>query len=146
MKNRTHGSAMALYTAFLGLVVLPLLLISVDMTRMMVRKVRLANAVDAACTAFIHTPNLVELKQGRLLLGGEAWTAANTVFLYNMSASARLTRLSYRLEGSILIDATVVAECGGEADYWPMMFGGHVVYQLRHSTSAKAKLAGSSNW
>jgi hypothetical protein len=59
----------------------------------------------------------------------------------------KLTQMSYRPAGTGSIDQQVlIATCSGQADFRPMMLGGRVVYQVRHTVTIKSKLGGIENW
>jgi hypothetical protein len=145
MRNSRRGGAMALYAMFLALVGLPLLVATVDASRVWVRRAELANAVEAACAAYAHLPDEgIFLREGKLKLEGEARSEGYRIFAYNLPEGGALTGMSYRV--SERFSDTIIAMCAGEADFRPMILAEAASFHFTYSTTVKVKYGSAGNW
>jgi hypothetical protein len=95
MRRNPRGIAMSLYAAFIGLVGVPLLALAVDGTRVWLKKAELANAVEAACSAYANTPDPSAFKKkGVLELGSKARAEGYRFFGYHIPEGGQLTELT----------------------------------------------------
>jgi hypothetical protein len=145
MKRKERGVAMALYAAFIGLVGVPLLGATVDLTQVWLKKAELANAVEAACSAYANTPDKAEFRQtGRLVLGAEARAEGYRFFGYNIPEGGELTELAYYPSNQN--DYTYVARCSGHMSVRPIIFAGIASFELRKTVTVKVKFADPTRW
>jgi hypothetical protein len=141
-----RGAAMALYAMFIATVGVPLLAATVDISRMWVKKAELANAVEAACSAYANTPDArAFLTGGETVLGAEARSEGRRLFGYNMPRGGALTGMSYTVQKSPTL-ALVTATCSGTASVRPVIFAGLASFELRKTVSVKAKYGSPVNW
>ena len=141
-----RGASMALYAVFIATVGVPLLAATVDLSRVWVKKAELANAVEAACSAYANTPDAkVFLEQGRTVLGAEARSEGMRLFGYNMPEGGALTGMTYAMEESAGL-AQVTATCSGSASIRPVIFAGIYSFELRKTVTVKAKYGTPGNW
>jgi hypothetical protein len=145
MKRKERGVAMALYAAFIGLVGVPLLGATVDLTQVWLKKAELANAVEAACSAYANTPDKAEFRQtGRLVLGAEARAEGYRFFGYNIPEGGQLTELKF--EPSSLNGYTYVATCRGKVTVRPIILAGLVPFEVKKTVTVKVKFASPGHW
>jgi hypothetical protein len=145
VKRKERGVAMSLYAAFIGLVGVPLLGATVDLTQVWLKKAELANAVEAACSAYANTPDLWAFKnRGELELGGEARAEAYRFFGYNIPEGAELTELTYYPGGGN--EFTYVARCSGHMSVRPIVLAGLISFELRKTVTVKLKYADPTGW
>jgi hypothetical protein len=140
---------MALYAVFLALVGLPLLIATVDISRVWVRRAQLANAVEAACAAYAHAPDMDALKMGKdIELEGKARSEGFRIFAYNIPEGGTLTSMTFivRQVGDDPDSAVITATCSGRADFRPMILAGFVSFDLRKTVTVKAKFGSTTNW
>ena len=137
-RRRARGVSMALYASFIGLVGIPLLAATVDVTRVWIKKAELANAVEAACSAYANTPEKRLFKQtGEFHLGGEAQAEGYLFFGYNISEGGELTEMTYYPSNQD--DYTYIARCSGRASVRPMIFAGVASFELVKTVTVKVK-------
>jgi hypothetical protein len=145
-KTVRRGAAMALYAMFIATVGVPLLAATVDVSRVWVKKAELANAVEAACSAYANTPDArAFLDEGRTVLGAKARGEGLRLFGYNMPQGGALTGMSYTVEVSTQL-SLVTASCSGTASIRPVIFAGLASFELRKTVTVKAKYGTPVNW
>ena len=143
--RKARGISMALYAAFIGLVGVPLLAATVDVTRVWIKKAELANAVEAACSAYANTPDKHAFKQtGEFVLGGEARAEGYRFFGYNMPEGGELTEMTL-IPGN-QDDYTYIARCSGHASVRPMIFAGVASFELVKTVAVKVKFSSPYRW
>ncbi|MBN1439747.1 MAG: hypothetical protein JW929_10085 [Anaerolineales bacterium] len=142
MRMRSRGAAMALYAAFIGLVGVPLLAATVDVTRVWLKKAELSNALEAACSAYANTPDLAAFKnRGALELGSEARAEGYRFFGYNISEGGQLTEMTY-FPGP-QDNGVYIARCSGRISVRPIIFAGIASFDLVKTVTVKVKFASS---
>jgi hypothetical protein len=145
MKNR--GVSMALYAMFLAFVGVPLLGATVDVTRVWLAKAELANAVQAACSAYANSADLWTFKnQETLKLGAEARAEGYRFFGYNIPKGATLDSMEYAVSPDYINSNTIIASCRGSMDFKPVILAGLVSIKIEKSTTVKVKFATTANW
>ncbi len=136
---------MALYAMFIGLVGMPLLAATVDVTRVWLKKAQLANAVEAACSAYANTPDKRVFKNtGVFLLGGEAREEGYRFFSYNIPEGGELTEMTYFPSNQN--DYTYIARCSGHMSVRPIIFAGIASFELVKTVTVKVKYATIGRW
>jgi hypothetical protein len=146
MRRKARGSAMALYAMFIGTVCVPLLAATVDISRMWVKQAELANAVEAACSAYVNTPDTaVFIESGRTVLGAEARSEGRRLFGYNMPSGGALTGMSFAVEETPGL-ALVTATCSGRAGIRPVILAGLAEITVAKTVTVKAKYGSPANW
>jgi hypothetical protein len=145
-RPRRRGSAMALYALFIAFVGVPLMVATVDVTRLWLKRAQLAGAVEAACSAYANTPDVREYREkDSVKLGADARSEGWRYFAANMP-DGTLTDLSYTVEEDNSNNSVVVAYCRGEAFIKPLAFMGFVTLRVSQTTTVKAKYGTSTNW
>lgn len=143
---RCRGAAMALYAMFIGLVGVPLLAATVDISRVWVKKAELANAVEAACSAYANSPDTQAfLDSGKTVLGVEARSEGHRLFGYNLPDGGALTGMSYVVEETTNL-TLVTATCSGTTSIRPVIFAGIASFEIKKTVTVKAKFGTPSNW
>jgi hypothetical protein len=143
---RRRGSAMALYALFIAFVGVPLIVATVDITRLWLKRAQLAGAVEAACSAYVNAPDIPAYRgEGIVKLGADARNEGWRYFADNMTDGV-LTDLSYTVEEDNSGNQVVVAFCSGEAFIKPLAFMGFVTLEVTQSTTVKAKYGTATNW
>jgi hypothetical protein len=144
-RRKARGVSMALYAAFIGLVGVPLLAATVDVTRVWITKAELANAVEAACSAYANSPDKHIFKQtGKFVLGGEAQAEGYRFFGYNIPEGGEITEMTYYPSNQN--DYTYIARCSGHASVQPMIFAGVASFELVKTVTVKVKFASPYQW
>jgi hypothetical protein len=145
--GKTRGGVMALYAAFIGLVCVPLLAVTVDGTRIWLKKAELANAVEAACSAYANTPDVQAFQDGKgVRLGDGARGEGLRLFGYNMPEGGSLTNMAYTVDDRGPFLKMVTATCTGRASLRLMIIGGQVSINLVKTVTVKAKFGTTLNW
>jgi hypothetical protein len=145
--RRSRGVSMALYAMFLAFVGVPLLGATVDVTRVWLKKAELANAVEAACSAYANTPDTGVFKSsGNAVLGAKAQGEGYRLFGYNMPTGGSLTNMSYDVEEESPTLKLIVATCSGSATIRPIVLAGLVSFEVRKTVQVKAKFGTTANW
>jgi hypothetical protein len=145
VRRKERGVAMALYAAFIALVGVPLLGATVDLTQVWLKKAELANAVEAACSAYVGAPDLWAFKnRGELELGAEARAEGYRFFGYNIPEGGELTEMTYY--PSDQNDYTYIARCSGHMSVRPIILAGLVSFELRKTVTVKVKFASTNRW
>jgi hypothetical protein len=141
MKTHVYrGATMALYASFLVLVGIPLLALTVDVTRAYLWNARLRNATAAGCESYVRsldTQKFVENGETQLL--PEATGNAYEVFSQSAPQGSTLEIVP------IVKNGRAVAYCTGKNSLRaiiPIM----PVYNLRSDAAAKADFATTRNW
>jgi hypothetical protein len=112
---------MALYAAFLVTVGMPLLALGVDGSRVMVMKVRLRQATEAACEAYANSLDVHRFIFEDVMVFTEGRKNASRVFSAAIGKSGSFTPVEYRkhAEGQLLPTGhrveVVVIQCTGTA-------------------------------
>jgi hypothetical protein len=120
----------------------PLLAATVDLTRVWLKKAELANAVEAACSAYANTPDKGHFKQtGEFRLGTEARAEGYRFFGYNVPKDGELTELTYFPSNQN--GYTYIARCSGSVTIRPIIFAGIASFELRKTVTVKVKFASS---
>jgi hypothetical protein len=136
---------MAFYAAFLVTVGMPLMALTVDASRVMVMKVRLREATQAACQAY---GTMLDYKAFQY---NEVWKFKNTA----MQEAYRAFYLALPSGGSISISATekssgidhiYVVECRGRLIVSALLRVGRSYYNLNQYAQVKVKFATTENW
>jgi hypothetical protein len=138
--RRARGSTMALYASFLVLVGLPLLGLTVDVSRAYLAAVRLSGATEAGCLAYVRSLDTGKFTgDGETVLSGSAAGNAYQVFLPSAPEGSRLEIAAAEKDGRI------VASCTGRNDFHsliPLI----PVYNISSRSAAKADFATTTNW
>lgn len=143
--RRYRASTMGLYAMFIAFVGVPLLAATADMSIVWLRRAELSNAVDAACSAYAHTPDIPEYRRHKVLrLGPEARSEGYKYFGMNMTKDGALTGMRYSV--SPTFPDTVIATCTGSASVRPIVFVGFASFDISHTSTVKAKFGTSTNW
>ncbi|MBN2084213.1 MAG: hypothetical protein JW748_03245 [Anaerolineales bacterium] len=146
-RTRRSGGVMALYAAFIGLVGVPLMALTVDGTRIWLKKAELANAVEAACSAYANTPDMQAFQDGQgVRLAPEARSEGIRLFSYNIPEGGSLTNMAYTVEDKGPFLKMVTATCTGRASVRLMLTGGSISINLVNTVTVKAKFGTTSNW
>jgi hypothetical protein len=131
---------MALYASFLVLVGVPLLALTVDVTRGYFFNVRLRNATSSACESYVRSLNTsLFVEKGETDLSPEAMGNAYEVFAQSAPGGSSLEIVP------TLKNGRVVALCTGRNSMRPIIF---ILpsYNLSSSAAAKADFATTRNW
>jgi hypothetical protein len=145
--RRFRGATMALYAMFIGFVGVPLLGVTVDLTRVWVTKAELTNAVEAACSAYANTPDVDAFMEGKgVNLGPKARSEGYRLFGYNNPKGGSLTNMSFVVNEEPAGFTLVAATCSGTATVRPMIFAGVVSFNVVKTVTVKAKFGTSTNW
>jgi hypothetical protein len=145
--RRYRGATMALYAMFIAFVGLPLLGVTVDVTRVWLKKAELANAVEAACSAYVNTPDAEAFTRGEgIKLGTEARGEGSRLFGYNMPKGGALTSMDFEVKDEGAGHIIVIATCSGRASIRPIIFAGVASFEVVKTVTIKSKYGTSTNW
>jgi hypothetical protein len=100
IRKRIRGNTMALYAAFLVTVGMPLLALGVDGSRVMVMKVRLRQATEAACEAYANSLDIKKFIFEDTMVFTDGNKNANRVFSAAIGKSGSFVPVEYRKPGS----------------------------------------------
>ncbi|MBN1439697.1 MAG: hypothetical protein JW929_09830 [Anaerolineales bacterium] len=138
--RRERGATLALYAAFLVLVGLPLMALTVDASRAYLANVRLRGATQAGCLAYVRSLDAAHfIDTGETRLSGSAAGNAYQVFLPSAPRGATLEIVPMEKDGR------VVALCTGKLEFHgiiPVVS----VFHLKSEAAAKADFATARNW
>ncbi|MBN1438041.1 MAG: hypothetical protein JW929_01420 [Anaerolineales bacterium] len=139
-RRRASGATMALYAAFLVLVGLPLLALTVDVTRAYLASAQLRGATTAGCLAYVRSLEMKRfIDEGETVVSGDA--AGNAYQVFGPSAP----------EGAVLEvapderDGRVVALCTGRYNL-DVIIPLIPDFEIRAEAAAKADFATTENW
>lgn len=111
---RERGYAMAWWAVIFATVLVPLLALSIDITRLLYVRTRLQTAVDAACAAAANTADIPAWREAGIRQIDTARAPASAAYaFYQTAAEAGITRYQPSLTRLILSGDTAV--CGAEA-------------------------------
>jgi Flp pilus assembly protein TadG len=135
-----RGATMALYAAFLALVGIPLMALTVDVTRVYLANVRLRNATAAGCEAYVRSLDTKKfIEKGETDFSSDA--AGNAYEVFGQSAPQGST-----LEVVPTVkNGRAVALCTGKNSLRPIVFL-LPSYKLSSKAAAKADFATTRNW
>lgn len=118
--------AMPFYAIVLSTVALPLLILSVDVTRYFYMRTHLQSATDAACEAAAQAMDLPHFRstgEGRIDLGragNQAWREFGA-----STQEQGITKYTPRITGMSLVSPRTV-RCSASADMIPTFYGGKI--------------------
>ncbi len=137
--RRLRGNTMAFYAAFLAICGLPLLAVTVDVSRAYLLSVRLRSATEAGCEAYANSLDIEAFKDAEGLRFKNAYTNAYNAFNTTMGSSAGFSAFESRSNSD---PQEVVIVCGGGATLTPLVpLIGH--YDITASATAKTKFSTS---
>jgi hypothetical protein len=138
--HRTNGATMALYASFLVLVGIPLLALTVDVTRAYLAVARLRGATEAGCLSYVRSVNTKKfIQDGETALSGFSVGSAYEVFVPFAPKGSTLEIVP------TIKDERVVALCTGRYSLdaiIPLIPS----YQITSTSAAKADFATTKNW
>lgn len=138
--HRSNGATMALYASFLVLVGIPLLALTVDVTRAYLAAARLRGATEAGCLAYVRSLETSRfIQEGETALSGSAAGSAHEVFI---PFAPKGSTLEIAPSGK---DGRVVALCTGRYSLYaiiPLIPS----YQVTSLSAAKADFATTKDW
>jgi hypothetical protein len=138
--HHATGATMALYASFLVLVGLPLLALTVDVTRAFLAAARLRGATEAGCLSYVRSLNTKKfIQDGETLLSGSATGKAYEVFVPFAPKGSTLEVIPTTK------DDRVVALCTGRFSLnaiIPLI----PVFQITATSAAKADFTTTNTW
>jgi hypothetical protein len=145
--RRYAGATMALYAMFIAFVGVPLLGVTVDITRVWLKKAELANAVEAACSAYVNTPDVTAFEEGQgIKPGPDARGEGYLIFSYNMPDGGELTNMQFEVKDDGKGSTVAISTCSGRATIRPIVFAGVASFEVVKTVTVKAKYGTSTNW
>jgi len=137
MKARQRGYAMAWWAVILATVFVPLLALSIDITRLLYVRTRLQTALDAACEAAANTADIRAFRESGVRRIDPGPAGANALYAFhNTAAEAGIVR--FRPALTRLQIAGDTASCGAEAEVesfilpMPLRARAEAVSQMRY--------------
>lgn len=138
--HRKNGATMALYAAFLVLVGLPLLALTVDVSRAFLAAARLRGATEAGCLSYVRSLDTKKfIQNGETFLSGSSVGKAYEVFAPFAPQGSSLEVVPTTK------DDRVVALCTGRYNLdaiIPLI----PAYQITATSAAKADFATTKTW
>jgi hypothetical protein len=119
-RYRFHANSMAIYAMFLVTVGVPLLALTVDITRYMVAVVELRTATMAGCQAYANSLDIAKFQAtGNVEFKSGAYGKASEIFHLAMPASASF--FANELKGSDAGPKEKVVRCTGRTSIQPLI-------------------------
>jgi hypothetical protein len=135
-----HGVSMALYASFLALVGVPLLALTVDVTRAYLANTRLRNATSTGCESYVRSLDTKKfVEKGETDFSSQAGGNALEVFAQSAPPGSSLEIVPTVKNGR------AVAICTGKNALRPII-PILPVYNLSSQAAAKADFATTKNW
>jgi len=137
-KRTWRGNTMAFYAMFLATVGLPLMAVTVDVSRAYLMNVRLRGATEAGCEAYANSLNIKQFKESGKLEFKNAIGNADLAFHGSMPSSAGFTAYEVRQSGAN--SKIVEIKCTGFVALRPLV---PLIrdYNISAASSAKTKFS-----